>query len=212
MNKTKATVDFTSYTGPGLLPVAQTIHDAMTAKVVIFPAPTVSMVALQGLITTYGLKLAAKASRATADTIAFNIARHNLELALADLGAYVNSVAKGDATIVAASGFPSFNTAHVAPDTTPPAAPANVVLAHGDLSGSVDVRYHPDRPHSMNEVQTCVGDPGAEANWKYAGMYSSGKATVSGIVPGTTEWFRVRTAGLKGVMGEWSDPAKIVVV
>ena len=50
------------------------------------------------------------------------------------------------------------------------------------------------------------------ANWQHAGMFSGGKATVSGIVPGTTVWVRVRTAGLKGVMGAWSDPAKIIVV
>ena len=42
--------------------------------------------------------------------------------------------------------------------------------------------------------------------------YSGGKATVSGIVPGTTVWFRVHTAGIRGVMGAWSDPAKIIVV
>jgi hypothetical protein len=36
--------------------------------------------------------------------------------------------------------------------------------------------------------------------------------TVSGITPATTPWVRVRTVGLKGVTGEWSDPAKIIVV
>jgi hypothetical protein len=35
---------------------------------------------------------------------------------------------------------------------------------------------------------------------------------ISGITPGTVLWIRVRTAGLKGVMGAWSDPAKIMVV
>jgi hypothetical protein len=34
----------------------------------------------------------------------------------------------------------------------------------------------------------------------------------SGITPGTNVWLRVRTAGLKGVMGAWSDPAKMMVV
>lgn len=212
MSKTKATVDFSGYTGPALAPIAQTIHDQMTAKAAIFVSPPITMVAFQGQITTFNQKLAAKASRATADTMAFNIARHNLELALADLGGYVNSVAKGDPTIVAASGFPSFDTGHGAPDTTPPAAPANVVLQPGDLSGSFVARYQPDRPRSMNEVQTCIGDPSVAANWQHAGMFSGGKAQVSGIAPGTTIWVRVRTAGLKGVMGEWSDPAKIVVV
>lgn len=43
-------------------------------------------------------------------------------------------------------------------------------------------------------------------------MLSGGKATVRGIVPGTTVWVRVRTDCLKGVMDAWSDPAKIIVV
>jgi hypothetical protein len=46
----------------------------------------------------------------------------------------------------------------------------------------------------MNEVQTITGDPNA--------------AAVSGIVPGTTVWVRVRTAALKGLMGGWRDPVK----
>ena len=212
MSKIKAIVDFTGYTGPELAPVAQAIHDQMSAKAVLFPAPPLTMLAFQALITTFEQKLAAKASRATADVIACALARHNLEGGLADLGGYVNSVAKGDPTVVAASGFPFYDTAHSAPDTTPPAAPGNVTLRPGDLSGSFDARYHPDRPRSMNQVATCTGDPTVEANWQHAGMFSGGKATVSGIAPGTTVWVRVRTAGLKGVMGEWSVPAKIIVV
>jgi len=107
-------------------------------------------------------------------------------------------------TFPPASGFPSFDTTRT--------APGNVVLQPGDLSGSFVARYHPDRQRSMNEVQTCTGESTVAANWQHAGMFSGGKATVSGIVPGTTVWVRVRTAGLKGVMGEWSDPAKIIVV
>jgi hypothetical protein len=97
-------------------------------------------------------------------------------------------------------------------DKAPPSRPTNLVLRQGDLSGSFVARYHPTRESSLNEVQTCTGDPNVPANWTHAGMFSGGKATVSGITPGTTVWVRVRTAGLKGVMGEWSDPAKIIVV
>jgi len=74
MSKIKAVVDFSGYTGPALAPVAKTICTQMTAKAATFPAPPVTMVAFQGLITTFDQKLAAKASRATADTIAFNLA------------------------------------------------------------------------------------------------------------------------------------------
>jgi hypothetical protein len=85
-------------------------------------------------------------------------------------------------------------------------------LRQGDLSGSAIARYQASRSNSINQVQTCIGDPNVEANWKDAGMFSGGKATIRGITPGTTVWVRVRTAGLKGIMGAWSAPAKIMVV
>jgi hypothetical protein len=49
-------------------------------------------------------------------------------------------------------------------------------------------------------------------HWQHAGTFSDGKAILTGLTPGTTLWVRVRTAGLRGVMGAWSDPAKIMVV
>ncbi len=45
-----------------------------------------------------------------------------------------------------------------------------------------------------------------------AGLFSGGTALLTGFTPGTTVWVRVRTAGIKGVMGAWSDPAKIMVI
>jgi hypothetical protein len=69
-----------------------------------------------------------------------------------------------------------------------------------------------DRQHSINDLQTNTGDPNKEADWKPAGMFSGGKANLGGFTPGTVIWVRVRTVGLKGVMGAWSDPAKIMVV
>ena len=81
------------------------------------------MTALATLITTFSTRLAAKASRATADVIAVNFARHDLEVALNDLGNQVNIVAGGDPVIPEKGGFPSYETARVA-DPSPPCAPA----------------------------------------------------------------------------------------
>ena len=211
MSNIKAIIDFSGYAGPALGPAAQTIHDKTLANAATFTALPVSMTALATLIGTFSLALAKKASRATADVIAFNVARHELEVALGLLGGYVNLVAKGDAVIVEKSGFPSYDTSHPA-QTAPPAAPTDLRLRLGDLSGQFVARYHPERSPSINEVQTCTGDPNVEANWHFAGMFSGGKATVGGIASGTAVWVRVRTAGIKGVMGAWSDPARIVVV
>lgn len=183
----------------------------MVAAAATLPAPPVLMPAFQTSITTYFAKLAARESKATSDALAFTVARHELEGELNDLGNYVNTVANGDPVIIDASGFPSYNTTRT-PDYSAPAAPADVRLRQGDLSGSTVLRYKPSRTNSINEVQTCLGDPNLEANWHLAGMFKGGKATISGLTPGTTVWFRIRAAGLKGVMGAWSDPAKIMVV
>jgi len=59
------------------------------------------------------------------------------------------------------------------------------------------------RRKKRSNVQAEAGLPEVDA--------SSGGAS-SSFTPGTTAWVRVRTCGLKGVMGAWSDPAKIMVV
>ncbi len=205
----KPIIDFTGYAAPDLIVVAQTIHDRMS-KVAAFSDPPHTMADFQILITTADQALAQRASNAKADVIAFQVARHALEGALSDLGGYVNTKAQGDAAIVESSGFPSYDTARAQSDA-PPAAPENLVLRQGDLSGQMISRCKPDRPRSVNEVQTCIGDPNDESNWKMAGIFSGGKATLSGLTPGTVYWVRVRTAGIKGVMGAWSDPAKMMV-
>ena len=123
----------------------------------------------------------------------------------------MNTVAKGDEAILILSNFPYYNTTRT-PDYSAPGEPTNVVMRQGDVSGSFTVRYRPSRRPSANEVQTCTGDPGVEANWKTVGFFTSGKATVPNIPPGTSIWVRLRTIGLLNVMGAWSDPAKLMVV
>ncbi len=211
MNTTKAIIDFSDYTAAELGPTAHTIHDKMLASVATFATPAVPMATLLTQATDYDAKLIARASNAKADIVAFNAARATLEETLGVLGNYVNSIAKGDPGIVEQSGFPSYDTAHP-PDFSAPAAPQNLRLAHGDQSGGIVARHKPDRQGSTNEVQTCTGDPNVEANWTTKGMFQGGRAELTGLTPGTVVWVRVRTVGLKGVMGLWSDPAQIRVL
>ena len=211
MSSTKANIDFSVYTAAELGPIAHNIHDKMTANAATFTAPTVPMATLQTQIVSYDAKLIARASNAKSDIIAFNDARNTLEQTLGVLGNYVNGIAKGDSATVDKSGFPSYDTARPA-NLAPPAAPQNLRLAQGDLSGSIVARYKPDRQGSTNEVQTNTGDPNTEASWATKGMYQGGRAEMDGFTPGTLIWVRVRTVGLKGVMGAWSDPAQIRVL
>ena len=210
---TKAIIEFGSYTAAELAPPAQTIHDRMLANAATFTAPSTSMTALATLIATYNGKLAARASNATDDVLAFQAARAALEGALHDLGIYVNYIAKGDAAIVEKSGFPSYT---IGAGATPgpsaiPAAPQDVKLRNGDLPSSVIARFKPDRPASFNVAQINTGNPNDEAGWKTASQGTGGKITISGLTPGTILWVRIATVGPGGQLGAWSDPAKIVV-
>jgi hypothetical protein len=108
-------------------------------------------------------------------------------------------VAKGDPGIVDASGFPSYSNVRM-PDFSAPAAPANVRLRHGEVSDSIRMRYQPDRQKSMNEVQQCLAERGGELDARRP-LRRQGKADLNGYLPGSTLWLRVRTCGLKGVMG-----------
>ena len=210
---TKAIIEFSGFTAAELAPIAQTVHDQMSANAATFPSPPVTVGALQSLITTYNTKLAARASGAHADVLAFQAARTPLEGALHELGIYVNFVAKGDAAIVGKSGFLSYNTGSGAtPGPAPiPAAPINVKLRNGDLPHSVIARFKPDRPSSFNVAQINTGDPNNEAGWQTAAHGTGGKITITGLTPGTILWVRIATVGPGGQLGGWSDPAKIVV-
>jgi hypothetical protein len=208
MSKIKAIVDFTAYSDTELGTLAQVVHDALAANAATFTAPPVTIVNFQTQITDYDTKLLAKASGAIADINAFEDARTLMEQTMAGYGNYVNIVANGNGTTVGLSGIPSYDTAHT-PDTSPPAAPQNVRLTHGELSGTIIVRYKPEHSPSSNEIQIHLGDPNNEAGWVQKVLIKGGKAEIAGFAPGIVVWVRIRTMGLKGVMGAWSDPAQI---
>ena len=210
---TKAIIEFGSYTAAELTPVAQTIHDKMTANAATFATPSVSMAALATLLGTYSQKLAARASNANADVLAFHAARAALEGGLHDLGIYVTFIAKGDAALVEKSGFPSYTLgAGASPGpSTIPAAPTGVKLRLGDLPNSVIARFKPDRLNSFNVAQINTGDPNNEAGWHTASQGTGSKITIHNLTPATILWVRIATVGPGGQLGAWSDPAKIVV-
>ena len=192
-------------------PVARHIHDKMSDNADTFVSPIIAMPDLLIVIKDYEAKLVARGSGATADVLALKVARKALEKSLGVLGMYVNGLAQGDPVIVEKSGFPIYDTRRT-PDFSPPAAPENLRLARGGLSGTLVARYKPARPGSTNEVQANTGDPNNENDWHRVSLYRGSKAEMSGFEPGSLVWIRVRTVGLRGVMGAWSDPAQIRVL
>jgi hypothetical protein len=211
MRKIKAVIDFTDYPATELATLAGVIHEGFVLHADLFPEPPVTTETLGTLVADYRQKLVARTSRATADVLALKQARSALERALRALGHYVNTLARGRAEVVEKSGFPSFSTVRTR-DLTPPGAPTDLRLRHLTLSGSILARYRPTRLRSGNEVQVTTGDPNDESGWQRHGIFPGGRAELTGLPPGALIWVRVRTLGLKGVMGAWSDPAQIRVL
>ncbi len=211
MNTTKASVDFTRYQAAEMANIGQLIFERMSDHAATFPDPPVDMPALGLQVEDYKAKLSARASRAAADVLALKAARAGLNRSLGLLGGYVNRVAQGKPALVELSGFPSYDTART-PDRSAPGAPTNLRLKHGVQKGTVLARFRAQRRPSTNEVQVCLGNPNDESAWRTAGMFLGQRALLTGLTPGTTLWVRVRTAGLGGVMGNWSDPAEIMVL
>ena len=197
MNHLKAKTDFSGYAAADLGAVAQHIHDEIAAHAAVFVTPPVTMATLAGMIADFTAKLSARETRATVDVLAFNLCREVVEGALNRLGNYVNEVAQGDAMIVEQSGFPSYST-HRAADPNPPSAPQNLRIRHGDVSGTLVVRYQTDRQPSTNEVQVTTGNPNLEADWKQFGIFRGQKAELTGLTPATKIWVRVRTVERAG--------------
>lgn len=211
MSHTKVIVDFSDYKAAVLTPAARRVHERMTENAATFGSPPLSMADFGLLVDAYEARLVARKSRSSADVLAYRTTRAELEVWLGKLGHYVNSVAKGDAQVCEKSGFPTYGTRSM-PDVTPPAAPADLRLRHGPVSGGILARCKPARRPSSNEVQLCTGDPTDEAAWRHHGFFLGAKVLIEGLTPGVVVWVRIRTAGLKGVMGAWSDPAQIRVL
>jgi hypothetical protein len=123
----KAITDFSGYEGSPLVTTAQRVHDAMSLVIALFPKIPTTMAELQALIKTCDDALIKKASKAIADTIAFKVARAALEEALDGIGHCVNTVAKGNETIVISTGFPYYKTGSTA-DYSAPQAPTDMAL------------------------------------------------------------------------------------
>ena len=58
--------------------------------------------------------------------------------------------------------------------------------------------------NATDDSQACP----TAADWKPAGMFG-GKGILAGFTPGSTVWVRVRTCGLKGVMGHLERPGQV---
>jgi hypothetical protein len=79
-----------------------------------------------------------------------------------------------------------------------------------DDVGAADWMCKPVKGASAYILQTCTGDPSAEANWHYADTVVKSSGTLSGLASGKV-WVRVCARGADAKNSPWSDPAQEVV-
>lgn len=142
------------------------------------------------------------ALKATRDATADDLRKEHTFLISA-----IESEAKGDTAMLAASGYPLATES--TQSTSPPAQIHNLNLTAGDNEGSVDLSYDPDSLAKTYEVQITTTDPVA-GPWLTKDQPTSSSTTLTGLTSGQRVWARVRGIGSNGP-GPWSDPATKIV-
>jgi hypothetical protein len=136
-----------------------------------------------------------------------NQRRTELRQRLNQLGDYVGSVAKGDATIIQSSGFDVRRTGAPARE---PESPRDLRARISDHKGRVDLRWLPAVPAVTYHIEHSSTDPEMEANWKLVGVSTRSRYSVKGLPSGAMSYFRVAGIGTAGV-GPWSQVASTLV-
>jgi hypothetical protein len=182
----------------------------MVANAATFTTPPITMAAFLTLINNWDTALGESLKGGTDRTHAKNDARAALEDALSQLGNYVNLIANGDQAKIDLSGFPNYTTDRPPGGGSVTFIPENVRWEDGVGPGAATLRWKGDGSRSNYEVQVCTGDPNT-GTWNYKGSFSGGRAELNGFATGSTIWGRVRKIGTGGKVGDWSDPAQIMV-
>jgi hypothetical protein len=119
----------------------------------------------------------------------------------------IESEARGDAVMLAASGYPLASAS--VPASTPPGMILNATLTAGDYAGMLDLTFDPDPLAKTYEVQITSTHP-IDGPWVTVAQPTTSHTLLGGLTSGQRVWSRVRGIGSNGP-GAWSDPATKIV-
>ena len=126
-----------------------------------------------------------------------------VDLLVAQLASFVDSVSRGDATKIASAGF------EVRATPTPIGelpAPTDVQVAPSEHAGTADVSWKSARGARAFAIERAVDGPAM--NWSVIGSSTKKEAALNSMVSGTKYWFRVAAIGAAG-QSAWSDPVPL---
>lgn len=141
-----------------------------------------------------------------------NHARQAVVELVQHIALYLQLVAKGNADILATTGFDLRHEPVKGAYAGTLPAPTDVRVVHGSQSGTLDLHAAKLPGARAYEVDLAQGDPSQEANWHRATAVTSAQhILLDGLTPGQIYWLRLRGLGADG-SGLWSAPVSIMVV
>ena len=170
-----------------------------------FPTPPESLADLQTQAEECERLYNLSRSRDIAMMAAYHAAIEKLKTMLRDLPPYINSIAKGDVTIIISSSCP------VSKDRVPATIPAPVLYllaAYSRINKTISLEW-PKALYSLFyviEMSTNINDP---ESWVLVNSLSGRKALVDNLATGKQYWFRVAGCNNKG-KGIYSDPVSMI--
>lgn len=207
--------NFSRLSYPNFLAQAQRIVTAMTGNP-HFPepwtAPTPSLAQITADLDSFASVTAAVSSGDRTRMAERNASRAQLATDLQALAVYLQMITKGDEAMIASTGYDI--RARVARPAlmTPLAAPLDLRLSRGELSGSLIARVTKVRQAVAYDVQVATADPTVENNWADAGTFATcRRIAISGLTPGKNYSVRVRAINGAGP-GAWTVPGTLMVV
>jgi len=167
------------------------------------PHPALSEViaALASLEQNYALAQAAKADvKAKASTQ--DDAEGKVDQILAQLAAYVESIAGNDEKIITSAGLAT-KASRSAPTWLSP--PQGLSATAGDHEGMIELAWK-KVPNARSYTIQISPDPPTPESWTHASIATASAQTIEKLASGKRFWFRVAAIGALGQSG-WSEPA-----
>jgi hypothetical protein len=195
------------------LALAQQVVTSMTGNANFpepWPAPVASLAQITSDLNALQAAVTATAAGDKTRLVERKTATSTLAKELSRLARYVELQADDDALKLSSSGFALriVRTRSTVFDELP--APAKLSLAHGALSGQLNVRASPLEGAGSYQVQLCTTDPTVEANWTEAGVYKNcTRIQLNSLTPGKTYSVRMRGIGNAGP-GSWTPAVSLM--
>ncbi len=169
-----------------------------------FPAPTVDLKTVQAAVEELNAALAAQAHGGTTATAEKNNRREALIVLLRKLKHYVEDNCGNDLAVLLSSGFQAAATTR---NRSPLANPSILGIGYGNR-GELVMKVTPIARAKCYELRSALVGAGDVAGpWQAAGLFTASRPiTITGLIPGTTYLFQVRTIGGSTRFSDWSNP------